>query len=344
MKKPDIISQYLTKLDQMRVDQQSCVSIYFPVKRQWQPLRTVIDSLVLRANRILKKDSKSTFRINKNQVLEAIPADAISVGIFICDKKMLVIPFPFEMTEQVIVATSFHIKPIVALKHWSVESILIHFHRGGASIFKVMPHDEQTVDSYIPSGFHNIGDWQHEIKREQLRGFLDFLKMEVASLISDSTKLIAITGEPNTIFRIDNFWRELNLPIHYYNESFETEYPRKAIKHLREETVMTVHRNYEESVSNTQCPVLGPSKFVCVLDLARSILRNQVKKLCVPLEVIQFGIIDKYSGGIKFNDEQACSNDDCIYDDLLEMAINKGIEVSVVPIEFLPDDNIFIAA
>jgi hypothetical protein len=78
--------------------------------------------------------------------------------------------------------------------------------------------------------------------------------------------------------------------------------------------------------------------------LVQKILRREIKNLCVSLDCMHFGKIEPSTGEIIISKAQKDSKDDDLLDDLLELALERGIKVSVVPRKFLPEGQSFVAS
>jgi hypothetical protein len=78
--------------------------------------------------------------------------------------------------------------------------------------------------------------------------------------------------------------------------------------------------------------------------LGAKILNKEIDHLCVSLDDMHFGQLDFETGEIRVNKIQKDSTDDDLLDDLVELAIDQGIKVSVVPRKYLPRGKIFLAS
>jgi hypothetical protein len=107
----------------------------------------------------------------------------------------------------------------------------------------------------------------------------------------------------------------------------------QLINERHSQSVAKVVRGIRESLGHNSVSSLLPK-----------ILNKEIKKLCVSLECMQFGEVDAKTGQVILNKSQLNAKDDDLLDDLVELALEKGIKVSVVPKKYLPDGRSFVAS
>lgn len=339
----NIYHDNLESLRRMSKGPLPAVSMYVPLKWSDYHHGKIYTALVKAADNLLVKEGLAKLSINSPDWDRWIKQGTVTLGIFHSAGMTSFIPLPMRMQPRVIVANSFHIKPIITAANEYIDGLLLHFHETGASLFRINPANETLIDSYLPSEILPKTDWPNRIDRASLREYLEFLMQEMRGNIQHTTKIVAVTGSAFPQLQSESFWKKINMPIFFYHDSFRTKLPHNAFSIMRLRLSQIINKTHTESVlhalQNTSLENI-PS----VNHLSSMILNKQIKHLCVSLDDLHFGEINSQTGNIVLNKSQMNSKDDDLLDDLVELAIDNGINVSVVPKKYLPTGRSFIAS
>lgn len=339
-----MINENLENLKLISKAGKTCVSIFIPINKSYTPPEKALDRLLKKANRILAHDGKEPIQIDRSALTRVLNKNITSLAVYNSDNHTLLIPIPFDMEANVVVASSFHIKPLIAARNWCVESLLVHIHYNGATLFRIKANHDIKVESYIPSGFTLSPEWPRAISRQGIKQFVELIKDDLKSFINESTQYIGITGSEYSIFQHKSIWEDLEKPVLFFNDSFFHDYPSLALASLQRKIFLSIEKNHEQSTRASLCKTWGFEKYDCIYELTQEIMRGNIKNLCISLEDMNYGVFDRVRGILRINQSQMCSTDDDLLDDLLEFAMEKGINVSVVPKDFMPSRVSFIAS
>ena len=339
----NIYNDHLDKLIKINKSEDPAISLFIPLK--WEDLspQRIFSALVKTANNLLEKDGYLKLNLETPSWEQWAKQGTITLAIFHQNGLTHIIPLPTRMQPRVIVAKSFHVKPIVTASHEYVDALLLHFSENGGSLFRVHPAGEFLIDSYLPSEIVPKSNWPHRLDRQQFLEFMEFLAQEIKGYIKPSTKFLAITGTGYPELRSELCWKKIKLPIFFYDELFKIKVPKNTLSAARLKLSEIIHEIHLKNVLNTlhERDWQGHNN---LKQLAPKILKKEITKLCVSLDCMQFGFLDKSTGEVVMNKSQQNSSDDDILDDLIELAIERGIEISVVPKKFLPHGRSFVAS
>lgn len=320
------------------------VSIYVPLKWSDYGPGKIYSALVKSVDRLLLKDGHSKLNLKTPDWDLWIKQGTTTLAIFYHAGMTNLIPIPTRMQPRVVVANSFHLKPIIAAANEYIDGLLLHFNESGASLYRISPAGEAQIDTYLPTKFGYKSDWPYRIKRHELREFLEFVNQEVKGSIQTTTKILGITGAAYSELRSESFWKKTNLPVFLMDESFEAPVPHNSFSIMRLRLSQLVNEKHSIDVLEAQRGSITSNEPPCIKILGEKILNKKIAHLCVSLDDMQFGELDSDTGKLSINKNQSNSKDDDLLDDLVELALARGIKVSVVPKKFLPQGRIFVAS
>lgn len=339
----NIYQSDLDKLRSIKTCTHPAVSLYVPLKWNDFVPGKIFSALLKAADGLMEKGGHLKLDITTPEWDRWMRQGTVTLAIFHHNGVTHLIPLPTRMQPRVVVAKSFHIKPIITASQEYVDSLMLHFNEVGASLYRINSLGETLIDTYLPSETLQKSDWPAKLEREYLREFLVFLQQEVRGSILPSTKFVGVTGAQFPELQSESFWRQTRLPVTFYDDSFRSAVPQNAFSIMRLRLAQTVNESRTRSVMGAWKENLVGQDILTVKSLVPKILSKEIKKLCVSLDCMHFGEIDPKTGTVIFNKSQLNATDDDLLDDLVELAIDKGIEVSVVPKKYLPNGRSFVA-
>jgi hypothetical protein len=335
--------EYLKQLRSIKSKSGPYVSIYVPLRWSDATAGHIFNSLLTEANELALKGGFGKIRINMPEWDRWIAQGTISLGIFHCEGVTHLVPLSIKIQPRVVVANSFHVKPIIAASMEYVEGLLLHFCQTGAVLYRISPIGESVVERYLPAKEITDPDWPNTHGAEALDEFLYFLRSEVESAKLSSTGILGVTGGEYPLLQNETFWRATKLPVQRLSDPFGVQDPQNALAFLRLKLSQIIARRHLRSVSRILERNLAQDRF-SVTNLGEKVIRKEISSLCVSLDDMFFGELDPVSGSAVMNYTQTSMKDDDLLDDIVELALDKGIKVSVVPKRFLPEGRAFIAS
>lgn len=336
-------NRQMNQLNELAAKDEVKTSIMLPLVNLLVPEQKLLGGLISTANNLIGKNKKR-INLNTGNLDKWRKKGALSLAIYHCGDEAIYFPLPFHMEPRVIVADSFHIKPLLAAINGHTEAILVHFHNWGATLFRVSENNVDRIDSILPANKDTHTIWHYDMSKEGIVDFINFIQQELIVYAGQQTSLIAITGNGNDYIQNRSLWKPMGIPLLFMEESWRSIYPEKAIavlKRLLNQQVERMHSQEVEQILTKEHITNQHSNFDHLLD---KVLNKKVSELIVSLDDIQFGTIDIKSGKTILFKKQNGSYDDDILDDMVEIAIQRGIKVKVVPRTFMPSGLTFIAA
>jgi hypothetical protein len=340
----NVYHDHLEHLRSIKMGNYPAVSMYIPLKWADFSPGKIFSALVKAADGLLAKSGYPKLDLSTPEWERWTKQGTITLAVFHYAGVTNLIPIPTRMQPRVVVANSFHVKPIVTAAHEYIDALLLHFNESGASLYRINPVGEILIDSYLPSEVIPKNDWPSKIDRSLLREFLEFLHQEVRGSIQGTTKILGITGSSFTELRSESFWKKTKLPISYLDDSFKVSVPQNAFSIMRFRLSQIVNEKHSQAVLDALKAGPESQDGLSVRVLGTKILNKEINHLCVSLDDMHFGELDFKTGEVIVNKTQKDSKDDDLLDDLVELAIDKGVKVSVVPKKYLPNGKSFVAS
>jgi hypothetical protein len=321
------------------------ISLFIPLRGTYLPTTSIFNSLVRSANLILSREGKEKALITHPDWKTWVQGGARSMAIYYVGGMTTYMPLNIAMEPRVVVASSFHIKPLIASSHLNGAALLLTFHRGGCSLHEVSLADARLHETFIPAKFAKDDRWLEKLTRQDLRAFLDYLKAELRSLKSEEIRFLAIDCPSDGPFRNEDFWRSLGLPVKFLEERGLADLPDRSVglvqQALEEEFTYSMQGNVYDLLALKKGRSSHSTELVELGDL---ILNKKITQLFISLEDLHFGEFDYATGKTIVHKGQQNTRDDDLLDDFAELAMRNGIKVRVVPRKFLPQGKSFIVA
>ncbi len=314
------------------------VSLFVPLVGNYVPLPKLFSSLLKQANVLLEKDGHPNIKISSPNWELWKAENARAIAIYHAEGMTTVVPLNVQLDPRVIVAKSFHVKPIIAANASTGEALLLTFHHKGCSLSRVGLSGAMVHDTYVPSRYDLNTRWPEQLSRKHLRDFLDFMRDEVDELRNRHTRFLAIDGASMDVMRSSEFWSQLGIPVRILGRTELASQALQAVHTVREALAEVERERLKQVVQE-----LGASQ-VAIERVGKMILDRQVRRLLISLEDLEFGELDAHTGEVRVHPAQQNSTDDDVLDDLAELALRKGVDVHVVPRELLPQGQKFLVA
>lgn len=268
---------------------------------------------------------------------------AATIALFIFNDEASIFPLMCELQPRVVVADTFHVKPLLMKDTYESETLVLHFNSRGAVLTRVGLYDDEILDRFIPSSRTLLDDWPYRLDRGSVRQFMRFLRDELAARVNERTKFVAISSSEHSVFQVERFWDQIGVPILLTQDRFDRETPVNSIgvARLRLRRVLDRHNmTVVNDVLSNHVFSGGKEQLSTVLKL---ILDKQITKLVITADDVQFGKIDQLEG-LTLHRSQKNHTDDDVFDDLAELALSHGVSVQVVPKRFMPEGYKVIAS
>lgn len=321
------------------------VSIFIPLKANFMPVNSILNSLLKTANKILTRDGYEPIKVTEPDWKFWQSEGTQSLGLYCAEGVTTVIPLNILMEPRVIVANSFHVKPIIASTGNSGEALLLTFHKRGCSLTRVTTSSEILLETYIPSNYDINDRWLEQLSRSHFRDFIDYMRTEISSVKNKQTRFLMIKGASEDALKRADLWQKLKLPVRILEQEAVAQRSDSGVDEARK--ALVEHERSLMKMKISEALALNPidkEKNQNIEDIAKLILQRKVSTIFLSLEDLEFGELNTASGEVKVHRAQKNSKDDDLLDDLAELALKNGIDVHVIPKDLFPEDQTILYA
>lgn len=355
-----------------------CVSIYlstsrrFPEKRQ-DPTR--YRDLVNRAQTLLTERAGSgqatapspgqaAAMVETLRTLEESPHWEHSLdglAVFLSPDLAVAYRLPIEMPERVVIADSFHVKPLLRFLRANARYFVLSVSQNAVSLYEGSPFGAGTVDvRTLPQSlrdaigvpeydravtahgggmggvaFHGRGPGKEETKEALLKyfraidkGLREFLRDERAPLLLASVRYY------------HPIYREANTYPHLLPEMLEGNYEHVNGDRIHAEAWPIVSdrfaRQAAEWADRYRSLVGGGLASDDIDAIAVAAISGRVRTVLAAEGETVWGRLDRRTGAVTYHDRQIGAEDDDLVDDLCEECLKRGADVYVVPRDAMP--------
>jgi len=321
------------------------VSIFIPLKGSYMPANSILNSLLKTANKILSRDGYEPIKVTQPDWKFWQSEGTQSLGLYHAEGVTTIIPLNILMEPRVIVANSFHVKPIIASTGNAGEALLLTFHKRGCSLSRVTSSTSMLHETYIPANYDLNDRWLEQLSRQHFRDFIDFMRAEVQSVKSKQTKFLMIDGASEDVLKRVDLWSKLKLPVRILERETLAQRSDSGIDDARK--ALLEHERSSMRLKISEALAMQPAdkeRQEQSEDIAKLILERKVSKIFLSLEDLEFGELNTSTGEVKVHRAQKNSKDDDLLDDLAELALKNGIDVHVIPKDLFPEDQTILYA
>lgn len=331
-----------------------CLSIYLPKQSLQLSLaqrKFRFIKLVRQAQRLVAQDHGGAFarefvaELWRSNPLELIEQSGLALAYFHDAEFTGAMRLPVDVPERMIVAESFHVKPVLSWLQSAPHFYLISLSARRVKIYEGTPWELKPLETFVAEDLQAAANGEtsskgarprREDSKEAVRRF--FLRAEkvIHPIISQNRSPVVIAGVSwlHPIYRRVN--RDPDLLAHGIHGNVERwseedlrEAVFEALSKLVERTKKQVLREFQELA------YLGRASDD-LAQVARAAVRGSVKKILVASDQLLFGKLDRKTGRLTLHPEQIDSVDDDVLDDLAETVLARGGKVLCVPSADLP--------
>lgn len=263
---------------------------------------------------------------------------ARTLAIFYSASVREVIYLEREIPPRVVVAQSWHVKPLLYVADSRPWGHIIEFNDSGISVIRSDGETHELMETLIPPLKSSMPSkfWYEDLDRETLRAFIT----RAAQRIPEGT-LVQVSNAPEGICRSPIFWQHFWATVFIDNS--------KSGSSSRDEHLSSFSNRLKSRIKEP-----GPDDILRELSgmpaisdpalIAKRILEGKIGRLFISLEAIQWGEIDPRSGKVKKSKFQRDHIDEDILDDIAELALKYGVEVRILRQSSFPGNFEIIAA
>lgn len=273
-------------------------------------------------------------------------------GVFRRSDAFRILALPIDVTSSCVVATSFHVKPLLRWARIDRDYLLLGVSRKAAFLYQGSRFSLKLVDTLElsqESSIYNlwqIGDNIHRALWES-----ELVELEKSEQIADwlgkktqiNTSKLFIAGDSRiarAVKRLIHLRGTTLLPSRLEFREAEIEsYKDQVIKFLESETKASLEAIMAEFESAEERRVTKRNIF----EIAKAVSQGRVRKLVVADGIKIFGRFDSDSGSLKVHPRDLDHEDDDVLDDLAQQVLKMGGEVVVASRDEIPGGDLALA-
>lgn len=274
-----------------------------------------------------------------------------NIGIFRNENSFRILSLPISVEKTCVVATSFHVKPLLRWIQNDREFLFLGITERSASLYQGNQNSLSLVDTIIfpttLSMTSNLGNYEelkkHRKKIKKYNETIDWLNEWLFTLTKNTKPTLFVAGqeELTTLFlngcRYENTRPQAVWPSFNPDKSSEIcaqirSILKKEAKKDLDFTLMEFYQAEDLNLTNKN-----------IFQIAEAAIRGQIKKLIIADGINIFGKINKKTGQVLIHTTHLDHEDDDILDDLAQEVLARGGEVIVASRDQIPKRQAILA-
>jgi hypothetical protein len=328
------LTAYLTNAGDLSHLKAQIQAVITKAEVEIEPAMSAIDRrLFLAPLRLLLTSGKLLGRIKHN------------IGIFRTSKVFRLLALPIEVDDGCVVATSFHVKPLLRWMRVDREFLLLGLEKNAAHLYTGSQHSIRHVETLeFPEGFEKTlpkGRFANGMKRSVVRPeAIDSLCDWLRKFTSLAKPKLFVAGEVRVAQTMRKVFSYPKFNKHPLSESFDSSQLPAHCFEIRVQLESEAMSDLEKIVTEFHCAEGQRNARRNLFQIAKAVAQGRVRKLLVADGVKIFGRFNSKTGALTIHSYDRDHEDDDILDDLAQSVLSKGGEVVVTSKEDTPDGHL----
>lgn len=259
-------------------------------------------------------------------------------GIFRSESIFRIVNIPVEINFDSIIATSFHVKPILKWIQGDEDFIYIHLENDLARIIWANQFSQKVVESIrITKNEISLKKGKIQLQKNCIT-FSElsyWLNEKLNSLTKYSKPKVFLVGPDLILKKIVQHISYKKL-IELKSTHFDYKNFEDNINVIRSTLKSDILNKLESIMLEFQIAEEGHRTKKNLFQISKAVINGQVRKLIVTDELSIFGKIDYKTGGLQIHPTEIDHEDDCILDDLAQLVLSQGGEVVIAKRNEIP--------
>jgi hypothetical protein len=254
-----------------------------------------------------------------------------SVGLFRTSDSFRLLNIPVPVQSRCIVATSFHVKPLLRWMQLDKDFLVLGFRGNTAMLYIGDQYSFQKIDTITFSDFVNqeqileaLNQWIFMLTKKQAP---PLLIMGAKSKLLEISKKIKYENFINKDYNIALNSPNLNIVLQDMRMMFKKEADQILAKSLLEFRVAEEAHLAKKNI----------------FQIAKAAVQGKVSKLIIAEGINVFGKIDKITGGLAIHPFDLDHEDDDLLDDIAQEVLSHGGKVVVARQDEMPKGRPILA-
>jgi hypothetical protein len=299
--------------------------------------------LILRTQLCPKVATKILTQLNKNSLGEIIRDNKMSVAFFASEEYSGFVFIPFPVHEKVVVAHSLHLKPIIP---WIMSGDKFYLVTLSSKLCRLLKGDSFSLTevSSISLSSSEIEKNKKSNDKKIKYKILARAEEEFHQFFKDDKYPIIIGG----VEELHEIYKSMNRDPDILNERIVGNLDKTNFEDLHDECLMIINQIKKRSDQDLLLYYKEQRPYGKIIDQLSEITvaaaQGRVRSLMVASDRFLWGHLDKGTGVItKHVNKNLVIPEDDILDDLAELVIARGGNVTLFKYDEMPSDNEAIA-
>jgi len=267
-----------------------------------------------------------------------------NIGIFRTRDSFRVLNVPVDVEPACVIATSFHVKPLLKWIQSDRDFLLLGLEDRAAHLYLGNQQSFSRIDSVLyPEALRldeNSDDYaslkRKRTKGPKLRETISWLNDWICEVTGNARPKLFVAGRKeltDVFFAGLRYSNTVKTPVWpSFQESQVGEMTSVIRSHLKKE----VSNKLEQALTEFRLAEDMNLTRKNIFQIAKAAIQGKVRKLIVADGIKIFGKIDAKSGGLSLHPYDLDHEDDDILDDLAQTVLNQGGEVIIATREEIP--------
>ncbi|SMF26882.1 hypothetical protein [Pseudobacteriovorax antillogorgiicola] len=323
------------------------LSLYLDAKDQ-EPREQIYDAIdqarvyLERAMTEVEQDAYLKPLINLAEDKHMLAQMKDCLGIFLNERSVRIIRIPFQVNPVLVVATSFHIKPLLKWLQIDRRFLVLGIRDEGLSLYDGTLTNIRKVDLAYELEEHDLA-LKAELRRRDcvelgacLEFDMDIVRRKLNAIRRKSDVPLYIIGDSSLR---DKVVRTLAYPqkstIHWHTAYDDCQIDQLCDE-IRKTLKMKADFDFEEKLEEFMVATQLGKTNTRIDQIAYVATQGGVERLFVSEDLMLFGRIEPATGRITLHDRHRDHEDDDVLDDIAQIVLSKGGEVVVTPQSRMP--------
>lgn len=258
------------------------------------------------------------------------------------------VPVPVDRICQI--ATSFHVKPLLRWLQSDQDFLLLGIEKDSAHLYLGSQSSLRLIDSLVfPNSFRKVevpadeSGAGYSSLQQDLDDTFDCINRWIFQITKRTKPKLFLAGERHLVKSVLERLRYRNtvkVPAADTFSRHKAHRPCTSIRNLLKEESRIL---FEKALIEFQIADEDNRTRKNIFQIAKAVVRGEVKKLIVTDEISIFGKVDRSSGGLALHPYDLDHEDDDILDDLAQIVLSQGGEVVVASLKQIPNGRPILA-
>jgi len=286
--------------------------------------------------------------LDDSQLLKKLKGN---LGVFRNENSFRILSLPVPVEQTCVVATSFHVKPLLRWIQTDREFLLLGVTDNSASLYQGNQSSFELVAKAVFPAFmkkHShgrepIGPQKKQLKDLQLNAPAEWFNDWLFKITKDSKPLLFVAGRNDLANAILEDIRYTKSKIRQSWPHFSESSEQDICSEIRALSKTMAQKDLEMALIEFYQAEDFNLAHKNIFQIAKAAVKGKVRKLIIADGINIFGKLDKKSGGLSIHPTHLDHEDDDILDDLAQEVLAHGGDVIVAAKEEIPKGRPILA-